>query len=79
MPEEVKEIVFEATDSFEIANRGTVFTGPSPIDINTQTDIIGKVIRVKDKLYKVKGVEHFLSLGQIASKGEPAGFLVESQ
>ena len=78
---------FKAVNCFEIATRGTVFTGPAPFNYREEGKIVNRrkwfdvpwVISHeearKDCLYKVIGVEAYATMR--ITKGTPVGLLVK--
>lgn len=80
MPDDII-IKFEPIDSFPVA-RGTMFTGPCPLDgLSDATNIrkyIGRNVEINGKFYRILGVETFMKFPP-PGIGEAIGILVGTE
>lgn len=68
--------VFTPTETVEITGRGTVHIGPCPIDDVERNKLVGSVVTMDGRAYRVKAFEWRATV-QGPRKGDTVGLMLE--
>lgn len=67
-------VEFISTESFEIAGRGVLYTGPYPFDI-PRKDVVGRQVLHQGVVKTIKGIEWF-AVPREPRRGQTVGLLL---